>query len=88
MTDPYRQYLQLGDELREMRRADVAETELRPILEALEDLFSELSEAEQETANAEGWRGWPDQFDDHMESLVEVDPEDPDHQQGPVREAA
>ena len=88
MTDAYRRYLQLVDELREMRRAGVAGPELRPILEALEDLFPECSDEEQETANTEGWRGWPDRFDDHMDSVVEVDPEDPKHQQGPVREAA
>lgn len=88
MTDAYRQYLQVVDELREMRRAKVAEPELRPLLEILEDLFPKLTDDEQETANTEGWRGWPDLFDDHMEKLFEVDPEDPDHQQGPARVAA
>jgi len=88
MKNAYRRYLQLVDQLREMRRSGVGEPELRPILEALEDLFPDLSGSEQETANAEGWRGWPDEYDTHMESLVEVDPEDPHHQQGPVREAA
>jgi len=88
MTNEYRRYLQLVDELREMRRGDVPEPELRPILETLEDLFPQLTDNEQATANSEGWRGWPDQFDNHMEALVEVDPEDPDHQEGPARAAA
>jgi hypothetical protein len=74
MTAAYRRYLQLVDRLREMRRDGVAEPELRPTLEVLEDLFAELSEGEQEAANSEGWRGWPDQFDDHLDSLVETRP--------------
>lgn len=85
MTDAYRQYLQLVNELRDMRRSGTGERELRPILEALEDLFHELGEDEQETANAEGWRGWPDEYDARMEQLVEIDPEDPKHQRGPAR---
>jgi hypothetical protein len=74
MTAAYRRYLQLVDRLREMRRDGVAEPELRPTLEVLEGLFAELSEGEQEAANSVGWRGWPDQFDDHLDSLVETRP--------------
>jgi hypothetical protein len=75
MTEAYRRYLKLVDSLREMRRDGAPEPELRPILGDLEDLFAELSPEEQDTANTEGWRGWPDQYDDHMESLVETDTE-------------
>jgi hypothetical protein len=51
------------------RRADpdwVAEDD-RADLALLEDLYAKLSPSEQECVEAEGWRGWPDLYDAHME---------------------
>lgn len=88
MTNAYRQYCSLVDQLRELRRARTSEGAMRAILENLEDLFPMLAEGEQDVANQEGWRGWPDLYDARMDQLREVDPEALQHQRGPVREAA
>jgi hypothetical protein len=75
MTNAYRQYCSLVDQLRELRRGRTSEGALRAILQNLEDLFPTLAQGEQDVANQEGWRGWPDLYDARMDQPREVDPE-------------
>ena len=73
MTDHFRIYLKLIDALRTRRSGpDWKSEDDRGDLATLEDLFERLSEDEQRVADAEGWRSWPDLYDQHMEqNLVE-----------------
>jgi len=68
-----RQYNNLLDSLREQRSTtDWKPEDDREKLEELCLLFDELTAEEQEQANEEGWRSWPDLYDQRMEEgLVE-----------------
>ena len=69
MSDAHDTYQRLVDALREARRAPTwAAPEDREILDALEDLFVLQTPDEQDRVNGEGWRGWPDLYDDHVEA--------------------
>jgi len=66
MSASYREYLRLVDALREARRVEQEQLDQareREVLGRLTDLFEQLSEDEQDLANAEGWRSWPDLYD-------------------------
>jgi hypothetical protein len=78
MSTAHERYQGLVDVLREARRAPTwAAPEDREILGALEDLFDRLTPDEQGRVNDEGWRGWPDLYDDHVEAhpMLELTPD-------------
>ena len=73
MSEPYRLYIKIVDALRARRaKPDWVAEDDRANLALLEDLFGELTPEEQQQANEEGWRSWPDLYDAYMEEhLVE-----------------
>ena len=73
MSEPYRLYLKIVDALRAKRaKHDWVAEDDRSDLALLADLFGDLTPAEREQANEEGWRSWPDLYDAYMEEhLIE-----------------
>ncbi|MDP3220425.1 MAG: hypothetical protein Q8S73_40400 [Deltaproteobacteria bacterium] len=68
MSGAHDKYLELVGVLRDARRSPSwAAPDDREILGVLEDLFDQLTPEEQDRANGEGWRGWPDLYDAYME---------------------
>lgn len=58
-------YLALLDDLRRNRMLIGWEPKKdREILGELEDIYEQLTEAEQEVADENGWRAWPEQYAD------------------------
>lgn len=57
--------LRLMDELREMRRAGSSPDQEWSILDRLEDLYAQLTEAEIVSVELQGWRAWPEEYDKH-----------------------
>ncbi len=65
MSDALNTYNALIDQLRERRRAaSWAPGQDHDIVNLLEEAFDCLSEDEQELVNSQGWRSWPDLFDE------------------------
>jgi len=61
-------YVSLLDALREIRRMpDWDASKDRPMLALLDDYYSRMSEEDQKWADAQSWRGWPDQYDQRGE---------------------
>lgn len=68
---PLDRYNQLVDELRDHRRriglkkpvTHVVDDRERFLLEQLEDTYIQLSDFDQERVNDQGWRSWPDLYD-------------------------
>lgn len=57
-------YVSLLDALREIRRMpDWDASQDRPMLALLDDYYGRMSEEDQRWADAQSWRGWPDQYD-------------------------
>jgi len=77
MFDKLIEFRQLVDTLRESRREKSKKAdEYRLILGQIEDLVDSMNDDEQEIANSEGWRGWPDLYDERLRSLIEtIDPD-------------
>lgn len=63
-------YLELVDTLRESRRSPTWKAEDdRPQLARLQDLYAKLSDIEREQVEAQGWRGWPHEYDARSATL-------------------
>lgn len=88
MTSKLDRFRELTTELRKGRR-DARDRD-RHLLDELAGLIDSMEDHEQEIANAEGWRGWPDLYDARMcKGLVEnVDPDDPSTFGNPPRRRA
>jgi len=43
----------------------------RSLLASLEELFDSLTEEEQKQVNLEGWKSWPDLYEESLEFLIE-----------------
>lgn len=68
-------YNLLVDALRNQRGVDGwKEEDDRELLEELCLLFDELTPGEQEQVNREGWRSWPDLYDQKMEDFLVENP--------------
>ena len=80
-------FLTLVDALREARRVSGHDaSDDRPLLDQLAELVDAMDEKDQDYANGEGWRGWPDLFDARMKFRVEtVDPDDAERAGDPPR---
>ncbi len=73
MSKQIETYLRLVDLLRESRRPRSWKPEQdRLLLSHLEDLYEKLDDAEQHLVEAEGWRGWPDQYDARNDALADL----------------
>ena len=82
--NPLQQFRILADALREARRVSAPDD--RELLAKMEDLIESMNDDDREVANSEGWRGWPDLYDDRMGNMVEsVDPDDPSTHGNPPR---
>jgi hypothetical protein len=76
-------YLRMVDLLRESRRSKSWQPEHdRPLLAHLEDLYEKLDDAEQNRVEAEGWRGWPEQYDARMRALADLEEFETEEQHG------
>lgn len=65
-------YLAYNSKVEELRakRAQLTSLDEREDLAVLEDLYLCLTPEEQETADEEGWRSWPDLYDKMMEECL------------------
>jgi hypothetical protein len=77
MSDVYRQYIDLFDELRRAREEfadDEAACELaeRAIDDELDALWERLSDDEQASTREESWRAWPDEYASRMMPVHDI----------------
>ena len=78
MIGKLEQFRRLADQLREVRRtAKSCYVDERSLLGNLADILDEMDDNDQLRANADGWRGWPDLYDERMmQAVEEIDPDD------------
>ncbi|MHB8876960.1 MAG: hypothetical protein ACYC8T_24960 [Myxococcaceae bacterium] len=79
MTTSMQRYWSLVDALRAQRCVPGWKPEDdRVLLERIDEVFETLDDDSQTVAHAGSWRGWPDEYLEHLErELIEdVDPDD------------
>jgi len=65
----------MTDNLRLLRRDGIDDSGL---VDTIADLINEMNDEEQEIANGEGWRGWPDLYEKRIRvTETAPDPDDP-----------
>ena len=90
MSEKLDKFRSLVDGLREARRVSIRKGQHfydTVLLNDINVLVDEMDDDEQEIANNEGWRGWPDLYDAHMSQMMieDVDPDDPSKAGNPPR---
>lgn len=73
MSSAFVEYIGLLDELRRLRDRGGARSEQDPILESMDGLWEDLSEAERVAVDQSSWRAWPDEFRRRAPAAVRQD---------------